>query len=165
MRELPIAVQKEREPVLQALLQGAIVTGDMQLMAAQLSDLAVFDLLLGNADRWSGGNAQGDATGQWLYMRDHDLAFPARLSADVEYRLLAQLLQVERFSRSTVMHLRGLTPELLLQECGKDPGLGRRSAWLRERVVPGVMERRTKVLAHVEGLVEHYGEDAVLAFP
>jgi hypothetical protein len=165
MRELPIATHQERQPVLQALLQGSLVTGDVQLMAAQFSDLAVFDLLLGNADRWSGGNTQGDATGQWLYIRDHDLAFPAHVTAEVEYRLSAQLMQVERFSRSLILRLRTLTPELLQQEWSKDPELSRRSNWLRDRVLPGVLERRQKVLAHVQSLIDRYGENAVLSFP
>jgi len=165
MRELPVATRQGREPVLQALVQGAAPEPQLQLMAAQLSDLIVFDVVIGNGDRWSGGNVQGDATGQWLYIRDHDLAFASRLRPEVETRLLKQLYRVERFSRGLIGRLRTLSAERFEQEWQRDPQLGRRAQWLRERVAPGVLERRTAVLRHVQDLVGRHGEQAVLAFP
>ena len=167
MREHPIATPEGRQPVLQALQQGSPISGDLQLMAAQLSDLSAFDLLLGNGDRWSGGNVQGDPSGQWLYIRDHDLSFATQLRPEIEQRLLSQLAQVERFSRGLIERVRALTPQQLAREWDQDPELARagRASWLRERVLPGVMERRIKLLSRVQSLVLRYGEDAVLAFP
>jgi hypothetical protein len=165
MRELPIADRETRAPVLQLLTQGSAVTADQQLMAAQLSDLSVFDLLLGNGDRWSGGNVQGDVSGQWLYIRDHDLAFATHLRPDVEARLLTQVGQVERFSRGLIGRVRALSADSFEREWTKDPLLATRSAWLRERVLPGVFARRGKLLDHVHSLVVRHGEEAVLAFP
>jgi len=167
MREHPMATREGRQPVLQALQQGSPVSGDLQLMAAQLSDLNAFDLLLGNGDRWSGGNVQGDPSGQWLYIRDHDLSFATQLRPEIEQRLLSQLGQVERFSRGLIERVRALTPQQLAREWDQDPELVRpaRASWLRERVLPGVMERRIKLLSRVQSLVLRYGEDAVLAFP
>jgi hypothetical protein len=165
LRDLPIAAREARQPVLQALVQGSAVAPDQQLMAAQLSDLSVFDLLLGNGDRWSGGNVQGDAAGQWLYIRDHDLAFASHLRPEVEARLLSQLAQVERFSRGLIGRVRLLNELSFEREWAKDPLLASRGAWLKERVMPGVMQRRSKLLDHVQSLVRRHGEDAVLAFP
>lgn len=165
LRDLPIAEREQREPVLHALLQGSPVAQDQQLMAAQLSDLSVFDLLLGNGDRWSGGNVQGDASGQWLYIRDHDLAFASHLRPDVEMRLFGQLAQVERFSRALIGRVRSLNAANFEREWAKDPLLAARSAWLKERVLPGIMQRRGKLLDHVQSLVVRHGEAAVLAFP
>lgn len=165
LRELPIATREGREPILRALVQGSASEPATQLMAAQLSDLIVFDLVIGNADRWSGGNVQGDASGQWLYIRDHDLAFAARLRPEVETRLLAQLKRVERFSRGLIGRLRTLSAERFEREWSQDPQLARRARWLRERVPEGVLARRDRVLLHVQALVARYGEEAVLAFP
>lgn len=165
LRDLPIAEHEAREPVLRALLQGTAVAPDQQLMAAQLSDLSVFDLLLGNGDRWSGGNVQGDAAGQWLYLRDHDLGFATQLRPEVEARLLGQLAQVERFSRGLIARVRSLNAASFEREWAKDPLLAARAAWLKERVVPGVMQRRNQLLDHVQSLVLRHGEAAVLAFP
>jgi hypothetical protein len=165
LRDLAMAGREDRQPVLQVLLQGSTVSADQQLMAAQLSDLSVFDLLLGNGDRWSGSNVQGDASGQWLYIRDHDHAFATHLRSDVEARLLTQISQVERFSRGLIARVRALTAESFEREWTKDPLLAARSEWLRQRVLPGVFARRAKLLDHIQGLVLKHGEEAVLAFP
>jgi len=165
LRDLAIAAREDRQPVLQVLLQGSVVSAEQQLMAAQLSDLSVFDLLLGNGDRWSGGNVQGDVSGQWLYIRDHDHGFATHLRQDVEARLITQIAGVERFSRGLIARVRSLTAADFEREWTRDPLLAARSAWLRERVLPGVFARRAKLLDHVQGLVLRHGEDAVLAFP
>ena len=165
LRDLSIAGREDRQPVLQVLLQGSVVAAEQQLMAAQLSDLSVFDLLLGNGDRWSGGNVQGDASGQWLYIRDHDHAFATHLRSDVEARLITQIGQVQRFSRGLIARVRALTAADFEREWTKDPLLATRGAWLRERVLPGVFARRAKLLDHVQGLVLRHGEEAVLSFP
>jgi hypothetical protein len=165
LRDLPIAGREDRQPVFQVLLQGSAVSAEQQLMAAQLSDLSVFDLLLGNGDRWSGGNVQGDVSGQWLYIRDHDHAFATHLSSDVEARLLTQITQVQRFSRGLIARVRSLSAASFEREWTRDPLLAARSGWLRERVLPGVFARRAKLLDHVQGLVLRHGEEAVLAFP
>lgn len=165
MRALPIAAREDRQPVLQMLLQGSSVPTGQQLMAAQLSDLSVFDLLLGNGDRWSGGNVQGDAAGQWLYIRDHDHAFATHLQADVEHRLFAQIGRVERFSRGLIGRVRALSAQDFEREWRRDPLLAGRGGWLRERVLPGVFARRERLLEHVQGLILRHGEEAVLAFP
>lgn len=165
LRDLPIAEREDRQPVLQVLLQGSVVSADQQLMAAQLSDLSVFDLLLGNGDRWSGSNVQGDVSGQWLYIRDHDHAFATHLRPEVEARLITQLGQVERFSRGLIARVHALTALDFEREWTRDPLLATRSAWLRERVLPGVFARRAKLLDHVRALAVRHGEDAVLAFP
>jgi hypothetical protein len=165
MRELPIAEREPRQALLPLLLQGSALRADQQLMAAQISDLSVFDLLLGNGDRWSGGNVQGDASGQWLYIRDHDQSFATQLRPEASARLLKQLTQVERFSRGLIERTRALTAESYEREWSGDAVLANRSAWLRERVAPGVLARRSQLLAHVDGLVQRYGEGAVLVFP
>jgi hypothetical protein len=72
---------------------------------------------------------------------------------------------VQRFSRGLIGRVRSLDEAGFEREWAKDPLLASRSAWLKERVLPGIMQRRGKLLDHVQSLVLRHGEAAVLAFP
>jgi hypothetical protein len=133
-------------------------------MAAALSDLFAFDYLIGNWDRWSGGNVKGDASGQILYVRDHDAAFATRLGDLQQRRLLDRAIATERFSRRFVERLRTLTPGVFDRELAQDPGFALRRR-LGERSLEALFDRRATLLSHVQALIDEYGEDRVLVFP
>jgi len=133
-------------------------------LAAGLSSLLAFDYLIGNWDRWSGGNVKGDATGQILYARDQDAAFGGRLSEPLQRRLLDPVLATERFSRQFVQRLRALTRSAYHSELARDAVFAERPR-LDERSLARLFDRRATLLSHVNALIEERGEQRVLAFP
>jgi hypothetical protein len=132
-------------------------------LAASLSNMLAFDYLIGNFDRWSGGNVGGDAAGTHTYIRDHDLAFPARMNEKLHRRLWHDVQHAERFSRRFRASLKGLRRECVERELAQDP-LGARGQLLLKGQLNGVFDRREALLSHIETLIEQHGESSVLAF-
>ena len=71
-------------------------------LAAEISDMLAFDYLIGNVDRFSGANLQGDADARQLFLRDHNLAFREPFRALQHRRVVARLKRAQRFSRRFV---------------------------------------------------------------
>jgi hypothetical protein len=132
-------------------------------LAESLSTLLAFDYLIGNFDRWSGANAKGDAHGKRVYARDHDLAFPARMSEPLHRRLWDDLLVAQRFSRRFYQAVRDLSRTCLYDELARDPA-SERGPLLSERQVSGVFDRREGLISHIDSLIALHGEAEVLAF-
>jgi hypothetical protein len=135
---------------------------DKRDLAHQLSTMLVFDFLIGNWDRFSGGNAQGDASGRWLYLRDHDAAFPRRIGLRLQRRMLARLTKAERFSRELYLRLKLLDPERVRAELARDP---EGADLLDDRQMAGLFERRDTILSHIEAALQQHGAERVLVFP
>lgn len=132
-------------------------------LAAHVSTMLLWDYLIGNYDRFSGSNAQGDASGKVIVLRDHDAAFAARLRDEVHERILRRMLRAQRFSRSFVDALRRLSPARFRAELSRDP------AWVdgalvSEQAMGAVFDRRATILSHVDSLIAQHGQAAVLAF-
>lgn len=136
-----------------------------QPLAAGLSDLLVFDALIGNWDRWSGGNLTSDREQTRLYVRDNDAGFAPKLGSGLEQKVLEPVRRCQRFSRALVQKLRALTPDSFHRELGEDPVVAQRTVQLDSAAVSGVFERRSRVLAHVQALIDAHGEGEVLSFP
>lgn len=132
-------------------------------LAASLSTLLGFDYLIGNFDRWSGGNARGSADGRRLYLRDHDLAFPAAMRRKLHRRLWDSFRQVERFSARFYARVKALSPECLERELSHDAGFAPGRS-LRDIHLDPVFDRRQAVVSHIEALIETRGRGAVLVF-
>lgn len=131
-------------------------------IASQVSTLILFDTLIGNWDRFSGANAQGDRTGRHLFVRDHNVAFydpPPQ-----QERMLARLKQVERFSRSVVSRLKALD-EPALRKALAHPADPAGFMALTESQIAGVLDRRSTLLSYVAAIIDRYGEANVLTFP
>lgn len=146
------------------LRQGQPLPTASRSVAAHISTMLVFDYLIGNFDRFSGGNARGDVAGEILYLRDHDVAFPGRLGKRVHRRVLERMLRAQRFSRSFYESLVELDRGCFVRELARDP------AWdngklLDHRSIDGVFERRETAKTHVESLIQLHGEESVLVFP
>ncbi len=143
------------------LKQGAEIPAEQRDLAAQISDLLVFDLVAGNWDRWSGGNIAIDRArgphGTLLYV-DNDGAFfdPPPVK---EMKWPTALFEgVERFSRRFVASLRAVdVARAVGDEAPGEPLLSR-------RVLSQTEARRKHVLAIVDAKIAKLGEPAVLAF-
>ncbi|MDH5672335.1 MAG: hypothetical protein OEZ06_09310 [Myxococcales bacterium] len=140
------------------------VPPERRSFAASYSTMLAFDYLIGNFDRFSGGNARGNPERTRLYMRDHDLAFPARIEPGRHRALLDRVLRVERFSAHFYAQLAALRREDFERELRKDPA-GREGRLLSEAQFDGVFDRREALLSHIEALMRERGKYAVLYFP
>lgn len=146
----------------QWLAQGGTLSDADRTLARDVSTMIAFDCVIGNWDRWSGGNVKGDAARQRLYIRDHDVAFAGRLSEELQRRLFDRLIPVTRFSASFVAALRQLSPERFVTELAQDPA---GASLLDGRQISSMLDRRDAVLSHIDALIAEHGRDAVLYFP
>lgn len=154
---------ESRMPQWQSWLRdGGTVPGNQQELARDLSSMIVFDFLLGNWDRYSGGNMKVNADATRLVMRDHDRSFSAPLSPKRYDRLLAKLRMTERFSESLVRALLDLNAASLREALAAG---AEEAPLLTDLQLAELLDRRQTVLSHVGALVEERGERAVLSFP
>lgn len=160
--DTPRGASRSRPWLLQS---GALPAGDDATLAADLSTMIAFDYLLANADRWSGANVRGDASGRRLVVRDHNLALGAPLPAAQHERLLVPLRRVERFSRGFVSALRALDEARLRASLSADPASAAGITLVEDAQLRDIFDRREALLSRIGALVEVHGEEAVLAFP
>jgi hypothetical protein len=163
LRDLGLDSPRRMERWTRHLLQSGAVRAEERSWHADLSNMLVFDYLIGNGDRWSGANVQGLKDGSRIVIRDHDLAFPETLKKDRHAVLFAALERTEKFSRRTVERLRALSEASLRAELGRDPR-ARVEPILSDAQIAGVLERRAAIMSLVSALVEEFGEERVLAF-
>jgi hypothetical protein len=135
-----------------------------KLLAAQISTMLAFDYLVANFDRFSGANVQGDASGERLFLRDHNMAFFDPLRSTHHERILGRLKRAQRFSRTFVNALKELDAPRLSGALAdpKDPPDFR---VLSGGQIRGVLDRRTALLSYIAALIDTYGERNVLTFP
>lgn len=130
-------------------------------MAAQVSNLVVFDFITDNPDRYSGGNMKMSPDGDKLYFMDNTMAFYLRPDGSEATR--KSLLRSQRFSRSLYEKLDRLTPTAIrssISESGIDPEMVLTAAETR-----AVVSRQQFVKRHIDDLIAHHGEPLVLLFP
>jgi hypothetical protein len=133
-------------------------------LAADISTMIAFDYLIGNWDRFSGANAQGDHDQRRVFVRDHNVAFAEPLSRPLHERVLGRLRKVERFSRSFVSALKALdqgTLDQALATPGDPPGFHA----LDEKRVAALLDRRRALLSYIAATIDLHGEPKVLSFP
>jgi hypothetical protein len=144
----------------QWLTQGTDIPADKRWLAAQLSNLVVFDFIADNPDRYSGGNIKMSPDGSRLYFMDNTMAF--FVNADGHERNRAALLRAQRFSRHLVRALDRVTEEtlsrLMLGEVdGHDV--------LTPSEIKAVVARRQAAQRHIATIAGQFGEANVLLFP
>ncbi len=130
-------------------------------MAVQLSNLVVFDLLMNQRDRFSGGNMKVSEDDRVLYYMDNTAALFSPQSGHPRLRTL--LGKVGLFSARTIERLRSLTEASLKTELAAEPE--QPYELLTAEELAGILARKDVILAHVDALVGKHGKDAVLAFP
>jgi hypothetical protein len=132
-------------------------------LVEQLASLVVFDVVIDNADRWSGSNVKCSPDRQTLYFMDNTLSFS--LFTKGHDNNLRPMYRMQVFPRALVGRLRAMSIETLraVLDLGDDPaGMG---PLLTDPELDAVMQRRDHVLAYVDRLIAQFGEDAVLALP
>jgi len=142
------------------LMQGSFIPPDKRRLAAQLSDLVVFDFLTANPDRYSGGNMKMSPDGEHLFYMDNTLSFFLRPEGHVRNR--AALERAQRFSRRLHRALSGLTLESI-EKVMWDARDGQEV--LTPSEIRAVVARRDVALEHIEAVARTYGEEQVLVFP
>jgi hypothetical protein len=129
-------------------------------LAASVATMIGFDYLIGNFDRFSGDNVAGDAKATFVYIRDHDLAFP-RIGDKLRRRMLDDLAIAQRFPRAFYENLKRLDRACFERQLALDPrGV---SGLLTKRQIDDVLERRETLLSHIDSLIAQHGENKVLS--
>lgn len=141
---------------------GARIPPGMRDMLAQLSALILFDVLIDNADRWTGSNTEMSPDGKILYFMDNTLSFSI-MKFGHEHNAGA-MRRIQVFPRKLVQRLRELTLEQVQKTLETDPN-SKLGPLLRPEEISAIIARRDNMLRYIDQLIERYGEDAVLAFP
>jgi hypothetical protein len=144
----------------QWLIQGSFIPPEQRPLAAQLSDLILFDFLTANPDRYSGGNIKMSPDGSQLYFMDNTMAF--FLNPEGHPRNRERLGRTQRFSRRLYRALGRVTVPTLerLMSHEDDP-----ENVLTASEIRAVVARREFLQRHIDSLAGSYGEVDVLAFP
>ena len=143
------------------LQAGAVMPGELVPMLAQIATAILFDLLVDNADRWSGNNTQGSLDNRILYFMDNTLSFSTHTLGHTAN--LSKLYKIQVFPRALVARLRALTTEMVEAALGgEDELLG---PLLTRAEIRAIMVRRDHFLEYIDRLIAELGEDAVLALP
>ncbi len=145
-------------------LQDAEIPKGKSALARDLSAMIVFDFLVGNWDRFSGGNLPSDASKQRALLRDNDRSFSTPLSERRYEKLLDGLTDTERFSKDMVRHLAALDEASIAAELARDPS-NEASPLLSDDQISDVLDRRATILSYIAALIEERGADEVLFFP
>lgn len=134
-------------------------TPDRPERPAELSDVIVFDYLTQNTDRWGGNNTNLRTVGEGgeLMFLDNAAGFVLGRRVPIMDQRLAE---VQRFRRRTVAAVRALDVDRLQSRLEDDP----LAPALDPRQLAHLEARRDFLVAYVDGLVERYGEDEVLAY-
>lgn len=158
------SVGLERKATWQSWLQDAEIPKGNAALARDLSTMVVFDFLIGNWDRFSGGNLPTDSTRQRAFLRDNDRSFSAPLLARRYEKLLEGLTRTERFSKDVVRRLVALDEPSIRAELARDPSY-ETDPLLNAEQIADVLDRRATILSYIAALIEERGEDTVLFFP
>jgi hypothetical protein len=140
---------------------GEHIPADKVEMAAQLSDLAVFDFLTCNPDRLSGGNMKMSPDGKQLYYMDNTMSFFVEPTGVTKTR--AELMRVQRFSRSTYAALDRISVPTLERVLSEETGTPYEI--LTPAEIRAVVARRDAVRQYVTVLIGQFGSAKVMAFP
>lgn len=138
---------------------GATIPPEMHGLVTQIATMIVFDVLIDNADRWSGNNTKSSPDRRTLYFMDNTLSFSQfTVGHDAN---LSPLRRIKVFPRALIERLRGLTLPALQAalDIGDDP----LAPLLQPAEISAVLARRDHIIAYVDSLVAQFGETAVLA--
>ena len=166
IRDSGFDVAPGRQDAQDWLTQGESIPMEQREMAAQLSDLTVFDFLTANPDRYSGGNMKMSPDGEQLFFMDNTMSF--FIGVDGKERSRQELFKAQRFSRALYEALDRIdvpTLERLMGGNGGGAGRGYGDEVLTAEEIRAVVSRRETVRHHIADLIAEYGEKNVLTFP
>ena len=145
----------------QWLTPGQKIPANRHALAAQVSDMVVFDFLTANPDRYSGGNMMTNEDGSRLYFMDNTLSFFIEPEGSEKTR--TALHRVQRFSRRLYEALGRISETMLAQALGQ-ASEGEYEI-LTKPEIRAVVSRRDYVRRYIDGLVASHGAPEVLYFP
>jgi hypothetical protein len=143
------------------LSPGQAIPAGKHALAAQVSDMVVFDFLTANPDRYSGGNMMTNEDGTRLYFMDNTLSFFIEPEGNEKTR--AALHRVQRFSRHLYEALGRITESTLTQAL-QQAALGDYEI-LTKPEIRAVASRRDYLRKYIDGLVASHGPEETLYFP
>ena len=123
---------------------------------AELSDLILFDYLIGNQDRWGGGFNNVRTMGADGPLLFHDNANGFHLGRRQGRYARAQLHALQRVRRSTIEALERFDVQSLEARLARDP----LAPVLTQRHLADLEQRRQEILDHVNELRATFGDDA-----
>jgi Golgi casein kinase Fam20 len=141
---------------------GVEMPDELRGIVTQLASCVVFDVLIDNADRWSGSNTKASPDNKTLYFMDNTLSFsPYTLGHESN---LIPLQRIEVFPRRLVERLRALRYDTLeaMLTTGDEAGLG---PLLAPAELHAILARRDHMVRYIDQLIAKYGEASVLALP
>lgn len=160
IEHLPLDEREGRERWSGYLDVGARIPAAQRPFLRQLAALIVFDALVGNDDRWSGGNLQMSPDGTTLYTMDNTSAFPPEPS--IAPMPLLALHRAQTFPRTLVVALRGLDREAIAGAVTVADATGQRTLLTAEEIA-AVLSRRDLILAYIDQLSSDHGAERVLS--
>lgn len=125
--------------------------------ARQITEVLVFDFLMGNYDRWNCCNIPIDESGD-IVIRDNDAGWQPRILMNV-----GGPDAIRRLPRSLYEGIQRATPEALAESISHDPHA--RENLLPHATLPAYAHRRQVLLDHLTRVIRRYGEAAVFAWP
>jgi len=162
IRDSGFDVAPGRQQVEAWLSQGEPIPMEQRAIAAQLSDLAVFDFLTANTDRYSGGNMKMSPDGEQLFFMDNTMSFFLELEGKDKTR--QALFRTQRFSRALYQALGRIDVATLRRILGEED-TGTAGAVLSPPEIRAVVGRRDLVRRYIDDLIAQYGAKNVLYFP
>jgi len=145
----------------QWLSRGQTIPASKHAVAAQVSDMLVFDFLADNPDRYSGGNIMTNEDGSRLYFMDNTMAFFIEPEGNDKTR--TALHRVQRFSGRLYRALERISEDALAQVMAQ-ASEGEYEI-LTKPEIRMVVARRDYVRRYIDGLIASYGAQEVLYFP
>ena len=145
----------------QWLTPGQAIPATKHQLAAQVSDMVVFDFLAANPDRYSGGNMMTNEDGSRLYFMDNTLSFFIEPEGNEKSR--TALHRAQRFSRRLYEAL-GRISESMLTQALAQASEGEYEI-LTKPEIRAVVSRRDYVRRYIDGLVASRGAAETLYFP
>jgi hypothetical protein len=136
---------------------------EQEPLVADASAMVVFDHLIGNWDRFSGGNLFRRSADGRLVLLDNNGAF-AKWSEVKQARMDELLGATFRYSRRLIDAVRALSSARVERALELEPW-HRTRRLLTGREIELLLERRDAVLARVDGLIAERGAARVLVFP
>ncbi len=135
-----------------------------EALARDLSAMVVFDFVIGNWDRFSGGNLPTDGARQRAFLRDNDRSFSTPLLPRRYDKLLDGLTRTKRFSKAMVERLASLDAAAIERELARDPSHAT-DPLLTDEQIADLLSRSATAISYIAALIEAGSEDEVLFFP
>ncbi len=126
--------------------------------------MVVFDFVIGNWDRFSGGNLPTDGARQRAFLRDNDRSFSTPLLPRRYDKLLDGLTRTKRFSKAMVERLASLDAAAIERELARDPSHAT-DPLLTDEQIADLLSRSATAISYIAALIEAGSEDEVLFFP